>query len=70
MTPLFGRFLPLLPDEAQILDAGCGSGRDALSFAKRGHRIMAFDASPALVALAQCHLGSPVQCLRLQDIDW
>jgi hypothetical protein len=31
MTPLYGRFLPMLPDEAAILDAGCGSGRDALS---------------------------------------
>jgi len=29
MRPIYGRFLPLLPDEAQILDAGCGSGRDA-----------------------------------------
>jgi ubiquinone/menaquinone biosynthesis C-methylase UbiE len=33
MTPLYGRFLPMLPDEAAILDAGCGSGRDALCFA-------------------------------------
>jgi SAM-dependent methyltransferase len=70
MTPLYRRFLPLLPDRAQILDAGCGSGRDARAFADLGHWVTAFDASPALVALAGSHLGRPVQCLRLQDVAW
>ncbi len=70
MAPLYGRFLPLLPEQARILDAGCGSGRDAGAFAKLGHGVIAFDASPALVALAEDHLGQPVQRLRLQDITW
>jgi SAM-dependent methyltransferase len=70
MRPIYGRFLPLLPDEAQILDAGCGSGRDAKAFADLGHQVTAFDASPALVALAERHLGQSVQCLRFQDITW
>jgi SAM-dependent methyltransferase len=46
MTLLYRRFLPLLPEAAHVLDAGCGSGRDALAFARRGHRVTAFDASP------------------------
>jgi SAM-dependent methyltransferase len=70
MTPLYRRFLPLLPEAAHVLDAGCGSGRDALAFAERGYRVTAFDASPALVALAESHLGRPVQCLRFQEIAW
>jgi len=70
MTSLYRRFLPLLPDQANILDAGCGSGRDARAFADLGHRVTAFDVSPALVALAGTHLGQPVQCLRFQDITW
>jgi len=70
MTPLYRRFLPLLPERADILDAGCGSGRDARAFANLGHRVTAFDASPALVALAESHLGRPVHCLRFQDIAW
>jgi SAM-dependent methyltransferase len=70
MAPLYGRFLPLLPEQALILDAGCGSGRDAAAFVKLGHGVIAFDASPALVALAEDHLGQPVQRLRLQDIAW
>jgi SAM-dependent methyltransferase len=70
MTPLYGRFLPLLPGGAQILDAGCGSGRDTKAFADLGHHSTAFDASAALVALAERHLGQSVQCLRFQDITW
>ncbi len=70
MTPLYGRFLPLLEDRSTILDAGCGSGRDALAFAKLGYSVTAFDASPALVALAEQHIGQPVQCLRFQDLTW
>ena len=70
MTPLYLRFLSLLRDQAQILDAGCGSGRDARAFANLGHRVTAFDDSPALIALAESHLGQPVHCLRFQDIAW
>ena len=70
MTPLYRCFLPLLPEQAHVLDAGCGSGRDALAFAKLGYRVTAFDASPALVALAESHLRRPVQCLHFQDIAW
>ena len=70
MTPLYGRFLPLLGDGAAILDAGCGSGRDALAFANLGYSVTAFDASPALAALAENYTGRPVHCLRFQDITW
>ncbi|MEY6433794.1 methyltransferase domain-containing protein [Thioalkalicoccus limnaeus] len=70
MSPLQEHFLRLLPDRARILDAGCGSGRDAKCFADRGYRVTAFDASPKLVALAASHLGQPVHCLRFQDLSW
>jgi SAM-dependent methyltransferase len=70
MTPLYRRFLRLLPERARILDAGCGSGRDARAFAEVGHKVTAFDASPALVALAEAYLGQPVQCLRFQEAAW
>ncbi len=70
MKPLYARFLKLLADHVAILDAGCGSGRDALAFAKLGYSVTAFDASPALVALAERHTGQPVHCLRFQDMTW
>ena len=70
MTPLYQRFLPRLLHRAAILDAGCGSGRDASAFARLGHSVTAFDASPALISLAESVLDQPVQCLRFQDITW
>ena len=33
MTPLYADFMAHLPERACVLDAGCGSGRDALAFA-------------------------------------
>jgi len=70
MAQLYGRFLPFLGEGTAILDAGCGSGRDALAFAKLGYSVTAFDASPALVVLAERHTGQPVHCLRFQDMTW
>jgi SAM-dependent methyltransferase len=70
MSPLYQRFLPLLPPAGRILDAGCGSGRDLRFFAKLGYRVTAFDASPALAALAEAYAGQPVFRARFQDIDW
>lgn len=53
MSALYSAFLPMLPNHAHIVDAGCGSGRDALVFAKLGFQVTAFDGSEALVKLAQ-----------------
>lgn len=48
-------FLKLLPRHARILDAGCGSGRDAVAFHSRGYRVTAIDASPEMVRVAKSH---------------
>ena len=45
---LYREFLPLFTKTAHILDAGCGSGRDALAFLKRGYQVTAFDGSERL----------------------
>jgi len=70
MTPLYQRFLPLLPQRGHILDAGCGSGRDARAFAAQGFRVTAFDASRTLIKTAEQYLGQPVHQLRFEDIGW
>lgn len=57
---LYSHFLPLLPAGGHILDAGCGSGRDAQAFIKKGFRVTAFDASKPLAALASQLLGQQV----------
>ena len=70
MSPFYARFLARVPPGGRILDAGCGSGRDALAFRVRGFEVVAFDASAALARLAAEHCGLPVEVLRFQDLDW
>ncbi|OBT13431.1 SAM-dependent methyltransferase [Vibrio sp. UCD-FRSSP16_10] len=60
MQSLYQRFLPLLPKQAHILDAGCGSGRDSKAFLEQGFVVDAFDASTELVTLASQLTGLAV----------
>ncbi|MGO0308749.1 class I SAM-dependent methyltransferase [Endozoicomonas acroporae] len=61
---LYKFFLPLIPDGGHILDAGCGSGRDARAFIDRGYKVTAFDASGTLAAMASKLTGLAVEtCL-------
>jgi 2-polyprenyl-3-methyl-5-hydroxy-6-metoxy-1,4-benzoquinol methylase len=68
VTALQDRFLQHLPTKARILDAGCGSGRDALAFSNKGHTVRAFDAVPELVTLAQAHTGLRVELGTFQTL--
>ena len=61
MSQLYDQFLPLIPKGGAILDAGCGSGRDALAFKLRGYKVEAFDVSEPLTALAQVLTGLPIK---------
>ncbi|WP_185266667.1 class I SAM-dependent methyltransferase [Halopseudomonas xiamenensis] len=67
MQPLYERFLQYVPQGQPILDAGCGSGRDALAFKRLGYPVHAFDASTALAAKASDLLGQPVEVQRFQE---
>jgi 2-polyprenyl-3-methyl-5-hydroxy-6-metoxy-1,4-benzoquinol methylase len=67
LSELRRKFTDLLPSGARILDAGCGSGRDAKAFAMQGFDVTAFDASQAMVELARWHTGLPVQRLTFQE---
>lgn len=69
MDELYDRFLPYLPKGGHILDAGCGSGRDALYFHERGYQVSAFDGSPRIVELASRKTGLPVEHRTLSDIN-
>lgn len=68
MTRLYQEFLPHVPDGGHILDAGCGSGRDALSFHRMGYQVSAFDGSRAIASLASQRTGLPVQHRAFSDV--
>jgi len=67
MLSLYQRFLPSLRPGAHIVDAGCGSGRDARYFAEQGFVVSAFDACAELVALARDFTGLDVRLSRFED---
>ena len=69
MGSLYAPFLAELPVNAHILDAGCGSGRDALAFQNLGHQISAFDASEQLAGHASQLLGVTVPVKRFDEVE-
>src|SRR5690348_11531546 len=68
MGTLYEPFLALLPAGGHILDAGCGSGRDAREFKRQGYHVTAIDASPELARLASETTGEPVRVLRFEEM--
>ena len=63
-------FLPHLAAGAHILDAGCGSGRDARIFRDMGYQVTAFDGSIEMVRHASAHAGLHVEHLRFKEVTW
>jgi len=64
------RFLAHVPAGGAVLDAGCGSGRDALAFHRAGYAVSAFDGSARLAALAARATGLPVAHMTFAEMDW
>lgn len=69
MGAIYARFLPHVPVAGSILDAGCGSGRDARAFLDRGYRVAAFDGSARMATLASEHTGLAVRTLTFAELD-
>lgn len=70
MSELYAEFLPLLPSNGSILDAGCGSGRDTIAFSEKGFDVTAIDASEELVRLVNDVYPIYVQCMSFKEINW
>ena len=52
-SPFLKPFLKFLPENASILDLGCGSGRDLIWFKMKGLKITGFERSKRLAKLAK-----------------
>jgi SAM-dependent methyltransferase len=68
--PLCARFLAHVTPSGHILDAGCGSGRDARAFVEAGYRVTAFDASAEMVKRAAAYTGLDVSHMTFDDMAW
>ena len=69
MSALYAEFLPHVAQLGSILDAGCGSARDAAFFKAQGFTVSAFDASPELAELASSYLQQPVAVKTFQELN-
>ena len=62
-------FLELLPENAKILDFGCGSGRDTKYFLEHGCRVVAMDGSLELCKAASEYTGITVKHMLFQELN-
>lgn len=69
MKSLYQPFLAELPEGARILDVGCGSGRDTLTFKNKGYQVDAIDYSEELVKKATRLTGIPIKLKSFYEVD-
>jgi len=70
LRELYKPFLKELPAAGHILDAGCGSGREAEAFLERGYRVTAIDASPEMAQSATVLTGQHCEILSFQKMEF
>ena len=61
-------FLDRLPPGANILELGCGGGRDSARMAARGFTVDPTDATPGMVAKARENFGLPARVMRFEEL--
>ena len=69
MESIYAPFLRYLPEHGSILDLGCGSGRDTLTFLQKAYQVEAIDYSESLVKKAQELTGLPVRHQSFYELD-
>ena len=70
MEEQLNRFIELLPENAEVLDLGCGSGRDTLYLDEEGFSVTAMDGSAKMCELAEIHTGKEVLHLRAEEMEF
>lgn len=67
MSEQYGRFLPLLREQARILDVGSGSGRDACYFQEQGYKVTALEPSKNLCMEIRKVFSGEIICSDIQN---
>ena len=55
--------------DGDILDFGCGSGRDSKYFISKGYKVKAIDGSKEMCKLASKLINQEVQCMKFDELD-
>ncbi|WP_242984416.1 class I SAM-dependent methyltransferase [Clostridium sp. chh4-2] len=70
MGEIMQQFLELLEEGDTILDLGCGSGRDSLTFYELGYDVTPLDAAEEMCKLAEIHTGLEVLQMTYEDMEF
>ncbi|MBC3889715.1 methyltransferase domain-containing protein [Acetobacterium paludosum] len=70
MSDVYQFFLKYIPENASILDLGCGSGRDSKLFIEKGYSVCAMDGSMECCKLASEIIGQEVVCKTFEKLDY
>lgn len=65
----YEKFLKYLPENAYILDFGCGSGRDSKYFKEKGYTVKAIDGSKEMCKLASKYINQEVVCMKFDELS-
>ncbi len=69
VEPYLPEFLDSLAPGAQILDMGCGGGRNAEYMIERGFVVDPTDGVAEMAAQAEARLGAPVRVMRFDELE-
>ena len=70
MEDMMKAFLEKLQEGDTILDLGCGSGRDSLTFYDHGYDVTPMDASEEMCKLAEIHTGLEVLHMSFEEMPF
>lgn len=70
MSEIMNQFLSLLPENADVLDLGCGSGRDGKALEEAGCYVTLLDGSAEMCKLAEITTGKEVLNLRFDEMEF
>ena len=70
MMPTLDKFLAYVKPGGNVLDLGCGSGRDAKIMMERELEVTLLDASKEMCALADIYTGLEPLCMDMREMDF
>lgn len=70
MSKQLERFFELLPENAEVLDLGCGSGRDTVWLEEAGCYVTPMDGSAQMCELAGIYTDKEVLNLTFEEMDF
>ena len=70
MSDIMKEFLECMEEGDTILDLGCGSGRDSLSFYEMGYDVTPLDASKEMCKLAEIHTDLEVLQMDFREMEF